>query len=331
MKTIYMFVYNDIATDARVVRAAKALAKNNKVILYAIGTLPDKIDNLTSIAVKNCEAVGGIKANLKFIWGAFSTFFKVKPDVVFGHDIFSAVPFVLIRLFSHKLKFVYDAHELFLPENGRPSGIIEKIQYRLEGKAIQKADLVLCAQTQRGKLMQKYHRLAVPPTVIRNISYLPQVPDEELEKKYADFFSAEGFSVVYAGGFLKGRRLDELMRAVDAQNEPTKLMLIGSGPDADRLQKIQSELQNPNIMICPSVPYHKLWAILRHFDAGFLYYSTDCLNNLYCAPNKIFEYASIPLPIIANENPTVIRELDHYGIGVCNNDFLKFAGKKMLL
>lgn len=317
-KKVFMMVYNDIHKDARVMRAALALSRDFMVYLYAVGSL--KEEGIISIPVANCRAIGGVKANIKFIFGAVKTCKKIKPDIVYGHDIFSAIPLMLLKALSRKYKVIYDAHELFLRQPEKQYPLIDRMQYWFEAKAIKKADLVICAQKQRAKIMQEYHGLGAEPLVVRNISYLPVAKDEVQEENFQMFFDIPAFSVIYAGGMLAGRRLDALIQAIDNAGEEYKLMLVGDGPDYSRLEKIIAQRNNPNIIIRHGVPYAQLHGLLSRFDAGYLYYSTDDVNNLYCAPNKIYEYASIHLPIIANENPTVMDEVRSFGIGVCNND-----------
>ena len=62
-------------------------------------------------------------------------------------------------------------------------------------------------------------------------------------------------------------------------------------------------------------------SILSRCDIGFVHYPVDILNNIYCASNKIYEYASVGLPILANENPTVKEILDGAHIGLATKDF----------
>lgn len=313
-----MMVYNDISTDARVMRAARALAEDYEVYLYAIGRCDD--DNIKSISVNGCTSIGGVKNNLKFVLGAVKTCLSIKPDIVYGHDIFSAVPLVILMSRLKESKFIYDAHELFMADGKKRLGIDEKIQYWFEACAIKKSDLVICAHEKRSEIMKKYHKLAVLPTVVKNISYLPESDSEWFRSQYADFFKKNTFKVVYAGGLLPGRRLDKLIDAVNMPDSGCSLMIVGNGPDRQNLLNRAAECKNAEIVIVPGVPYKKLGSVLSCFDAGYLYYPTDTPNNLYCAPNKIYEYAGAGLPIIANDNPTVREELEKYSIGICGDD-----------
>jgi len=316
-----MMVYNDISRDARVIRAAKALKADYELTLYAVGELDEPA--ISFVPVKNCKKIGGAVAQLKFVVGAIGSCLKRRPDIIYAHDIFSAVPMVLLRWLGLHAKYIYDAHELFLAEEHPNCGTIEKLQYWFEAEAIKSADLVICAQRERAKIMAGRHGMSEEPVVIRNISYLQKSSEKKIPNEYAAFWDIPAFSVVYAGGFLKGRRLDCLISAIVQLGKGYKLMLVGDGPDYERLQGLLDKCGTENVVIRHSVPYAELGELLACFDAGYLFYPNDTLNNRYCAPNKIFEYAGIGLPIIANENLTVEEELVSYDIGVCENDICK--------
>ena len=44
------------------------------------------------------------------------------------------------------------------------------------------------------------------------------------------------------------------------------------------------------------------------------------LNALYCAPNKIFEYAGSALPMVGTNVPGLKEPFEKYNIGVCCDD-----------
>jgi glycosyltransferase involved in cell wall biosynthesis len=48
-------------------------------------------------------------------------------------------------------------------------------------------------------------------------------------------------------------------------------------------------------------------------------YNYDSLNNLYCAPNKVFEYGSFGIPILANDVPGLQDTVKRYSAGMCVN------------
>lgn len=322
MKKIFMMVYSEIKKDARVMRAADALCQYYDVYIYACGEINK--EKITSIPIKNCPSLDGYSTYIKFILGAISECCRIKPDIVYGHDIFSAIPMEVLRfIFGKKCKYIYDAHELFMFQDEQKYSLADRIQYYYEHLSIKKSDLVFCAEEKRAEIMVDYHKINKKPIVIRNISYLPNTADNEFKEKYKAFFEIPAFSIVYAGGLLFGRKLDLLIDAVNQAGFEYKLMLIGDGPAFKSLSEQIEKYQNPNIRVSSGLPYEKLKSALELFDVGYLYYNTTDLNNRYCAPNKIYEYAGIGLPILGNDNPTVKEIVHNNEIGICTDDIIE--------
>ena len=50
-------------------------------------------------------------------------------------------------------------------------------------------------------------------------------------------------------------------------------------------------------------------------DVGILTYTFDGLNNIYCSPNKLFEYTQAGLPVVATAQPSLVNIVRKYDIG----------------
>lgn len=320
---LVMFVYGDITSDARVQRSAEALSS-----LY----------DVTVISTQFGKSLPNFKFNNKLVGNGFSTCSyirclyeairyakSIKPYIIYGHDFYSA-PFLgyFLRKNSRKFKVVYDAHELIIPEPEYPLKGKAKIINLLEGYAINNADLVLCAKKERGEVMVDHYGLSVEPAEIKNISQLSVNPDSlNAETKFAldAFFKKPGLTVVYAGAVMKERRIGEIARAVVNHPDKYKLLIVGEGDHLEEIKKITSQNRQLESFFTGKLPYATLGYILSKCDIGFIYYPNTTINNRLCASNKLYEYASIDLPILANNNPTVQKDVEKYDIGVVTDDF----------
>ena len=65
------------------------------------------------------------------------------------------------------------------------------------------------------------------------------------------------------------------------------------------------------------MPYHELLPYTASADIGILLYRNDCRNNYYCAPNKLFEYMMMGLPMIAANYPGLLPLVEGEGVGLC--------------
>ena len=78
----------------------------------------------------------------------------------------------------------------------------------------------------------------------------------------------------------------------------------------DKYKNITSKLVYIGNIPAPS---HLIFTSMAH--VGILSYNDDSLNNLYCAPNKIFEYSYYGLPMLGNDIPGLRYSVEAYGAG----------------
>ena len=71
------------------------------------------------------------------------------------------------------------------------------------------------------------------------------------------------------------------------------------------------------IVVLPPVPYKEVVPYTASADIGILLYRNDCRNNYYCAPNKLFEYMMMGLPMIAANYPGMLPLVEGEGVGLC--------------
>lgn len=323
MSKIYMTVMNTLITDARVQRAATSLQQENHVVVIGIdkgcGEQPFEQIVLQLYGQNNI---------IKY----FEYFFKCKSilknadfQIYYAHDYFSAALVPWVKKHKADVKVVYDAHELIIPNAGLSLSRRDNFFYRNESSAVKVADLIICASDERAKMMQEHYKLNVTPTVIENISELP-INDDDFERDVLDrcmsVLSAGEPILVYAGVLSESRRIDKLIEVI-CQRKKGRLLIIGDGPDSDRLKTIAKNKIEGRYYFTGGLPYKYMGGILQKCDVGYISYPVNSLNNMFCAPNKIYEYASVGLPMIAPYNPTIKRFFDDYGIGVIDEDIGK--------
>lgn len=317
-----MYVYGDITTDARVNRAANALTGSCDVTVISTNCgKPVKDIDYKNIVI-GFNGVG-IKNLFKNIWGAYKIVKANKPEILYCHDYYSSLLAFLCLNRRHCKKIIYDAHELIILEPELKDRR-QSFFYWFEKQIIKKVDLVICASKERCEQMVNHYALKVVPTVIRNISQLTVNDDEqtgEILNSLENFFSTPEPTVVYAGAVMKSRRIQELAKAVAELAPKFKLLVVGKGDAIESIKEIASANPEMKTHFTGTVPYKSLGAILSKCDMGFVFYPTNTLNNCFCASNKVYEYASVGLPMISNENPTIKSELEENHLGIATSDF----------
>jgi glycosyltransferase involved in cell wall biosynthesis len=241
---------------------------------------------------------------------------RLRPNVIYVHDFY--LPLIgLLAASALGARLVYDAHELIIPEHGERLGLRDMIFYQGERLSIKHADLIIAANQERAAFMQDHYHLKATPTVVRNIPPAPNATsatDVPATKQTEQ--APQTTRIVYQGDISLARGVGNLIRAMTLMPDEFVLLLVGGGVDLERVQSIVGELAlEGKVVTCGKIPRAELHALLETCDIGVVTYSGRGLNNFYCAPNKVFEYAQAGLPIVATNQPPLKALVDEYEIG----------------
>jgi len=264
------------------------------------------------------EDLGGKVRYLRFWVTTLKMALQLKPRVVVAEDFLAALPGFLTACLS-AARLLYDAHELIIPEPGRMTRY-RLIWYFLERCAVRKADLVIAANEDRARLMAQHYKLKHPPLVVLNI---PQAHDPEAfaADVLEDFpclarRTDEEIIMIYQGIMRLDRGMDRFIDALHYLPSHFRLLMVGEGEDLIALKEMAASLERDGrVDFLGRVAQQRLPAITRLADIGILAYPFEGLNNKFCAPNKIYEYAQAGLPVVATDQPPLRRLVKSYGIG----------------
>ncbi len=326
-QTIFMPVFSVIEYDGRVERAAEALGEHFDVTALFID-LGRGYSNakFRSVALK----LAWLKrlGPLRYVYFCLRTVLRairMRPDIVHAHDYYMAVPgWIAARLSG--ARFVYDAHELMIPSDRWPLTGREKFFYRLERAVIGGARLVIAANDERGGLMAEHYGLPVTPLTVANIAPPPSRGNGAgiLDRRPGLARADPGkIRMVYQGNLDPGRGMDAFVAALSYLDDAFELVLIGDGPARKQLGECVNANGVYDRLTCVGmVTKEEVADLLRTCDVGIVSYRSTNLNRLYCAPNKVHEYAYAGLAMLATCQPTLRTLFETEGIGeiVCCSD-----------
>ena len=325
-KSLLMFVYNDLNKDARVQRAALALSEAYVINVISIGAAYST-EEFTNTTIE----LDGKNKYYKYIFFMYSIvkqFKKYEYEYVYAHDYYSTLPLILIKVLAIfrniKMKSIYDIHEFMVPVRAENRTVRARVFYCLELMVLNFVDQVICPEKSRAKLAKACYKLNALPKVIRNISCISasmKFYNDRTELLLKDFFKDnKRKTIVYAGVISFDRKLEELINSLSGANIDIKILVVGNGNARDDIERRLSE-SGMQYLIIDMVPFTRLYSILSRCDIGYLSYPNNSLNNKYCAPNKIYEYCSVGLPIMLNANHTIDSYIRKWGIGRNGSDF----------
>lgn len=323
---VLMPVYNEIDYDGRVQRAAEAVGARHDVTVLSIDSghgYRNPHFHSETVRVPEMTRLRGFM-HLIYLARLCRLAVRLRPDVIHAHDFHMAVPgWIAARLCGARL--VYDAHELYIPEPEREMTRNARFWYRLEKWTLPRVDQVIAANEPRARIMREHFGLAEAPLAVQNIQPAPEplLNEEELFRLYPALAVRRpgALRVVYQGDIHMERGLGFFVDALPRLGERFDFVVVGGGVHLELLRaRVRDEGLEERVTFLGRVPRNHLFDILRQCDIGVISYRQDGLNNLYCAPNKLYDYPQAGLPMVGLPNPVLDDVFARYGVGVTSPD-----------
>jgi len=261
-----------------------------------------------------------VTQHLRFWYAALGEALRQRPHVIVSANFFTTfIGWLASRLTGASL--VYDAHELIIPIPNERMSRREYLWYQMERFSARYANLIVAANQERAELMQRHYNLANTPVVVRNI---PSVNHGTLDRSVIMAIypalvrrSADEFLILYQGDISLSRGIDKFVLSLAHLPAQYRMIVVGDGPDLERLKAIgQAFAGEGRFDTLGAIENRLLPAIAAEADVGIVTYPFEGMNNIYCSPNKIYEYAQAGLPVVSTDQPPLRSMVVSYEIGV---------------
>ncbi|MBD1372199.1 glycosyltransferase family 4 protein [Hazenella sp. IB182357] len=125
----------------------------------------------------------------------------------------------------------------------------------------------------------------------------------------------DDFVAIYTGAHGPANALEYVVRAGEFLNEKMKIVLIGDGPEKERLIKLKEEQGLEQILLLPPVPKSDIFDYTQAADCGIISLAD---NEVFrgARPNKLFDYTFIGLPIISTVDGEVREIIEKNEVGI---------------
>ncbi|NLX94889.1 MAG: glycosyltransferase family 4 protein [Rhodopirellula sp.] len=190
-----------------------------------------------------------------------------------------------------------------------------------------RADVVICPEQNRALILKHFSGSSGRVVIVPNRPANDMLPSVSVPVRTADVFHEAGGAascsrfLIYQGAFGATRCLEQVVDAFRLLSFPDAgLILMGGDPDSDSYQKLVCRAgDDGRIVLLPRIAPPAHLEITRGCVGGIVLYSPTTLNNIYCAPNKIYEYASFGLGMVLPDYPGLAGINEQYRLGVtCN-------------
>lgn len=236
-----------------------------------------------------------------------------KFDILVANDLDTLLPNYLVSKFRH-ITLVFDSHEYFtgVPEiQNRP--FVKRIWTAIEQHILPHLKFVLTVSDSIAEQYEKQYGLR--PVVVRNcarnsaeIKPLSRadlgVPDDHL------------LLIIQGGGINIDRGGEELIEAV-SRMEKVFLIIAGSGDVIDKLKEKAFDLNSfDRIRFIKKIPWEEMMRYTKSADAGLTLDKDTNPNYHFSLPNKLFDYISAGIPVIASDLPEIRKIIIDFGCGL---------------
>ena len=243
---------------------------------------------------------------------------RKRPSVVNAHAL-SLLPLgILLKLIFGSI-LVYDPHELETEVEGL-QGLRQKLSRLMERVCIRAVSLTITVGPAiRDWYLERYQLDNV--VAVLNCPPLMEIkPPGRLREELG--IDPQQSICLYQGALCVGRGIELLLESFEqAEDDNTLLVCMGYGELADEIKRVATRC--PRIFYFPAVSTSSILNYTVSANVGLVLTGLDdqlCLNNQYCLPNKLFEYAMAGIPIVCSPMSEMSRLLLEYKIGALIDD-----------
>jgi len=236
-----------------------------------------------------------------------------KYDLLVSDDLDTLLPNYLISKLK-RLPLVYDSHEYFtgVPEI-QNRHFVKWVWKSIERQLFPQLKYVMTVSDSIASQYEKEYGLR--PVVVRNCS---GNSDEikTFSRKELDINDDHLLLILQGTGINIDRGGSELIDAVNF-TDSVSLLIVGDGDQLMFLKEKVSILGlTDRIKIIPKCPWITLMRYTRSADAGLSLDKNSNLNYQFSLPNKLFEYISAGIPVIATDLQEISKIINEFNCGI---------------
>lgn len=218
----------------------------------------------------------------------------------------------------HGGRLAFDARELYphLPTTvGKPWA--RAVWHLVQRAYLRRADAVFTVSQSIAEHLGRTYGIA-PPAVLYNAPpACPVAPSNILRQRLG---LPEDVVILLHSGHVRVGRHAPLLVDVMLQLHGAVLVFLGDGPLRPLLEeRVRERDLQERVYFLDPVPPDDLLPVVASADVGLVLLENTCLNLRYALPNKLFEYLTAGLPVLASDLPELRRVVAQHEVGCLVN------------
>mgnify|MGYP000845938597 CR=1 FL=1 len=311
---ILLISYGNIDYDGRLRGLISIFSKMGTVFPFTRGKAP--MNNLGVVC--NLSYIRFVRESLRYAesLGGF--------DCLVLDNRKATIPGLLILRKIKPQIVIQDCRELYLMNEinywqGKVGCFFEKCM-------LKKADIIICANKDRAKIMAQEYKLQELPLVYENLRELKYESDEELneaKQKLDPLLSSEYINIISSSGCSLERTNDILVENILKVKRKCKLFLVGDSTARDEkvIRDIIVKNSIHNVEILGKLNQTELKYLISQCHIGIVNYGQYDTNNRLCASGKLYEFIYEGIPVVTTSNPPLKRLCDSEKIGCADDSY----------
>lgn len=260
------------------------------------------------------SALGKATLRLRFGVHLWSALRVLRPQVVWYHGAHAMEYLSLARRLAPAALTVAHAHELY-DEHKRLRASQER--------AIKASTCWIVPDQNRESLLSAVTRSKAPRWIVPNRPLETLAGGPNSGRETLELFRRRGGSagctrlVIYQGLIAESRCVLEAVEAFQRTRRPDLgLIILGECRDRRYAVRLRAAVKGDGrIVVLDRIAPPLHLRVTMGADVGILLYAPTSLNNLFCAPNKLFEYAWCGLGVVIPAFPPLIAATEPFGFG----------------
>lgn len=249
---------------------------------------------------------------------------KTNIDVLVLDNRKATIPGLIIKKMINPRCVIQDCRELYLINEVKH--FASKIGCIFEREMIKKADIVICANRERAKIMKHIYDLSEEPLVYENLRQLKYSSEDDIQlfkEKFKDYIKDDEIRIISTSGCSIDRTNDVLVKNLSYVENKCRLFLVGENNIEEKniICRIASDNKKNCITILNQLKQGELKYLISKCDIGIVNYGQYDINNKYCASGKLYEYLYEGIPVVTTSNPPLKNICRKYKVGIFDDTY----------